>query len=111
MFITDERLRRVLLGLLLQHYFKRFRGPILEIEIDRISRRFRPRAIVLHRTIRSLKHDDRQLDVVARSQGWLNQVLVAGEARPTVGEAVTVLAVLEGLAVGKDIQPSPTTSL
>ena len=69
---------------------------------------FSPRAIVLHRTIRSLKHDDRQLDVVARSQGWLNQVLVAGEARPTVGEAVTVLAVLEGLAVGKDIQPSPS---
>ena len=108
MFNTDERLRRVLSGLLLQHYFKRFRGSISEIEIDQISRRFRPRTIVLHRTIRLLDHDDSQLEAAARSQGWLKQVPVAGEARPTVGEAVTVVAVPEGLAAGKDIQPSPS---
>jgi len=55
-----------------------------------------------------LNRNDSQLDAVARSQGWLKQVPVAGEARPTVGEAVTVAAVPEGLAAGKDIQPSPS---
>ena len=58
---------------------------------------------MLHQTIRSLDREDSQLDVVARSQGWLKQVPVAGEARPTVGEAVTVVAVPEGPAVGNSV--------
>ncbi len=69
---------------------------------------FRPRAIVLHRTIRLLDRDDSQLEVVNQSQGWLKQVPVAGEARRMVGEAVTVATVPEGPAAGKDIQPSPS---
>ncbi len=69
---------------------------------------FRPRTIVLHQTIQSLDREDSQLEVVARSQGWLKQVPVTGEARPMVGEAVTVAAVPEGPAAGKDIQPSPS---